>query len=57
MFEKAALLSDRHGPMVGTRTLDILHVAAALVLDAKRFLTFDQRQHTLAKKAGLEVAP
>ena len=38
-------------------TLDILHVAAALVLRADTFLTFDNRQAKLARAAGLAVAP
>jgi len=38
---------------LGTSTLDILHVAAAIVLDADSFHTFDDRQKKLAKAAGL----
>ena len=40
---------------LGCRTLDIIHVAAALVLEAKEFVTFDTRQAALAKQAGLTV--
>ena len=39
------------------RTLDIIHVAAALVLGTHEFITFDARQGTLAKRAGLTVKP
>jgi len=39
----------------GHRTLDILHVATAVHLAAKEFLTFDDRQRALAKYAGLRV--
>jgi len=39
----------------GHRTLDILHVATAVHLGAKEFLTFDDRQRALAKYAGLRV--
>ena len=39
----------------GHRTLDIFHVATAVHLGAKRFLTFDGRQRALALHAGLEV--
>lgn len=39
----------------GHRTLDVLHVATALYLGAKKFLTFDTRQKALAEHAGLEV--
>jgi predicted nucleic acid-binding protein len=39
----------------GHRTLDILHVATAVHLGAKTFLTFDERQRKLARYAGLKV--
>ncbi len=42
-----------HG--VGCRTLDILHVATAKVLQVRDFVTSDQRQATLAEHAGLHV--
>lgn len=48
-------LSATHSELLGTRSLDILHVAAALVLGATEFLTFDQRQARLAKATGLRV--
>lgn len=51
-FEK---LSARFCTQLGTRSLDILHVAHAVVLGAKEFLTFDHRQAALAKAAGLKV--
>lgn len=38
-------------------TLDILHIAAAIILRADTFLTFDKRQAKLAAAAGLRVAP
>jgi hypothetical protein len=39
----------------GQRTLDIFHVATAVHLGARRFLTFDVRQRVLATHAGLDV--
>ncbi len=42
-------------PRLGCRTMDILHVACAVQLGATDFLTFDQRQRTLAIHAGLRV--
>jgi predicted nucleic acid-binding protein len=39
------------------RALDVLHVAAAVILKAKGVLTFDKHQRELAKVEGLEVAP
>ncbi len=39
----------------GHRTLDIFHVATAVHLGARRFLTFDARQQALARHAGLDL--
>jgi uncharacterized protein len=55
--QKAAELSADHSATLGCRTLDIIHVAAALGVGAKEFLTFDRRQGALAKHAGLTVRP
>ena len=52
---EAERLSALHSEKLGTRSLDILHVAAALVLGCASFLTFDQRQAALARAAGLKV--
>ena len=56
MMTEAERLSALHSETLGTRSLDILHVASALVLGATDFLTFDQRQATLARAAGLKTA-
>ena len=50
-------LSERHRVKHGQRTIDLLHVAAALESDTKLFLSFDRRQCALAKAAGLQVKP
>ena len=50
-------LARRHGPTLGVRTLDSLHVACALELKADKFWTFDDRQKQLAEAVGLDVAP
>lgn len=55
-FGTAASLALEHVARLGTRTLDSLHVAAALELKAERFWTFDERQAKLAKAAGLKVS-
>ena len=52
-FEKCAELARKYGRKFGIRTLDSLHVACALELQAERFWTFDERQAKLAKAAGL----
>lgn len=54
-IERAADLSREHTPTLGTRTLDVLHVASALVLDCRRFVTYDDRQAALAKVVKLRV--
>lgn len=54
VFEACADLARRYGPRLGVRTLDSLHVACALELQAEQFWTFDERQAKLAKVAGLK---
>ncbi|HSC18212.1 MAG TPA: type II toxin-antitoxin system VapC family toxin [Rhizomicrobium sp.] len=51
----AGEMSRRHTPTLACRTLDILHVASALALEQKHFLTFDNRQRRLARAVGLKV--
>lgn len=55
-FEICTELSRIYTPQFGTRTIDTLHVAAALELKAERFWTFDDRQKKLAKAVGLKTA-
>lgn len=57
VFAKARELSDRHTPSIGARTLDLLHVASALLLEATEFWSFDQRQRSVAAAEGLAVKP
>lgn len=49
----AVALSDTFVKEIGTRTLDIIHVAAALYLQSTHFLTFDKKQAKLADAQGL----
>lgn len=42
---------------LGCRTLDILHIAAALELGCTDFLSFDHRQRSAALAEGLNVVP
>lgn len=53
-LQRAADLSRQHTATIGCRSLDVLHVASALELEAKKFLTFDARQQQLAQAAGLK---
>jgi predicted nucleic acid-binding protein len=55
-FGDAAELSAAHTPRLGTRTLDVLHVASAKLLGSRAFVTYDDRQALLAKAVGLRVA-
>jgi hypothetical protein len=55
VLSEAERLSAGHSELIGTRSLDILHVAGALVLGSEQFVTFDTRQATLARAAGLRV--
>ena len=54
-FVTCERLARRHVAKLGVRTLDSLHVAAALELQADRFWTFDQRQARLAEAEGLST--
>lgn len=54
-FELCAQLARQYVSRLGSRTLDTLHVAAALELKVERFWTFDERQAKLARAAGLKV--
>ena len=53
IVQEAELLSREYTLDGGHRSFDILHVAHALLVKPKRFLSFDQNQLLLAKKAGL----
>ncbi len=54
-FEKARQLSLENTARLGTRTADLLHVAAALDLRADHLYTFDQQQRKLAHTVRLKL--
>lgn len=54
-LELASELSEHHSARLGTRTLDVIHVASALTLRATHFVTYDERQGALAKIVGFRV--
>jgi predicted nucleic acid-binding protein len=56
-FRIAARLAGRHSTTIGTRILDVLHIAAAKAVRTVEFLSFDTRQRALAAAVGLHVAP
>ncbi len=57
VLREAERLGAGHTESLGNRSLDILHVASALVLEATHLLTFDDRQRKLAEELGLKVRP
>jgi len=61
-IDRGMLLSSfrtlsRQTPQFGCRTMDILHVACALQLAPLRFVSYDERQRSLAAHAGLSTLP
>lgn len=55
IYTQAKLLGLRWTAKIGVRSLDIIHVAAALALGAETFNTFDVRQRRLARAVGLRA--
>ena len=56
-FARARKLSRQTTPILGTRTADLLHVAAALELGVAGFFSFDLHQRKMAETAGLKLNP
>ena len=54
-LREAERLSAAYLTELGVRSGDLFHVASAVVLGAREFVTFDQRQTALARRAGLKV--
>ncbi len=48
-------LARNHTKNIGSRSLDVIHIAAALAVNANRFLTLDERQEAVARAAGLKI--
>jgi predicted nucleic acid-binding protein len=57
LIAEAESLASNQTPTLGTRTLDVLHVAAARVTGATEFCTFDGKQGKLAQAIGLQLRP
>ncbi|OPL11765.1 MAG: hypothetical protein AVO38_15545 [delta proteobacterium ML8_D] len=55
IFYHAVGLSKTHTQKTGSRSLDMLHVASALSINAERFMTCDDKQSELAAIAGLRI--
>ena len=56
-YDKAKQLARKHSARLGTRSLDILHLAAAVTLGADALFTFDEHQRSLAAAEGLACVP
>lgn len=57
VFIQAERLSTRHSGDIGSRSLDVLHVAAALQCGCASLASFDERQRKIAALAGLKLLP
>ncbi|MGB9204105.1 MAG: type II toxin-antitoxin system VapC family toxin [Terriglobales bacterium] len=55
IFQRARQLSRQTTAKLGTRTAELLHVAAALELGADSFYSFDQQQRKLARAVRLKL--
>jgi predicted nucleic acid-binding protein len=56
-FKRAQALSEKTTARLGTRTADLLHVAAALETEADCLYSFDQQQRRLARAVRLTINP
>lgn len=56
-FVRARQLSRQETQKLGTRTADLLHVAAAVELGADSLYSFDKQQRKLAQVVKLKVNP
>ena len=54
-FQRARSLSLQSTARLGLRTVDLLHVAAALELGSTSLFTFDLRQRKLCSELGLAI--
>jgi predicted nucleic acid-binding protein len=55
IFERAQRIARKRTSSLGTRSVDVLHVASALVIDVDKFYSFDREQIKLAKAEGLKT--
>lgn len=54
-LRRATDISRIHTPKHGCRSLDVLHVATAMELGLRDFVTFDVRQRQVARAVGLRT--
>lgn len=56
-FDRTRMLSRQFTARLGTRAVDVLHVAAALEYGSTGFFSFDVQQRKMALAAGLKLSP
>jgi predicted nucleic acid-binding protein len=54
-YRRAERLGATHNEAIGCRSADLFHIAAAIELGFKHFLSFDAKQVQMAKAAGLTI--
>lgn len=57
IFPKAMELSRQHSRRLGTRSLDVWHVAFAREKKSAWFLSYDKKQRDLARVVGMKLNP
>jgi len=57
VLRQAERLGAAHNHIIGCRSADLFHVAAAVETGCGIFVTFDEKQAALARAAGLSVEP
>ncbi|MCC5814292.1 MAG: PIN domain-containing protein [Leptospira sp.] len=55
IYDEAQKVSLNYTQNHGLRSLDILHLATAKLLNCEFFLTNDTKQSTIAKKMGFKI--
>jgi len=55
VLQEAIKISKRNSSVIGTRSLDIIHIASADILNCDTFLTNDNRQLSAALAIGLNA--
>ncbi|MBK8038891.1 MAG: type II toxin-antitoxin system VapC family toxin [Verrucomicrobiaceae bacterium] len=57
VLARTLTLTQKHTATLGTRSLDLIHIASALEMRASDFLSLDKRQRQAADAEGLKVIP
>lgn len=57
VLNRSLELTQKHTATTGTRSLDLIHIATALEIEATDFLSFDHRQRQAGSAEGLNVLP